>query len=642
MLLLSILATSIAFVATRRMRVPKILLLTPGRILYDQTTRLLAEGYPDIRVELGFWTGAIQRCEHFMAEGGEVVIARAGTTQILREALPLPVVDIPTTGFDLIATLAEAKKYGRKIGVLAVESMRRGVESLASILDLELLQYFMIGPDEAAEGVSDLIGRGAQVVVGGVGACLAAGQRGFPCVEMQTSDESIFIAVNEARYRLYTRHEESVRQSVMDAMLDHLPTGVVTVDAAGTVKAFNSMAESMLSRLRHQVLGKNAGEVLPELALEEVIGQGKDEAGGVLSMQDRHLVCHKTAARLGEAVVGAVATLHDVHDIQAMESSIRREVTAKGHVAPFTFKNIMGTSCAVKESVKLARHFARSDSSVLILGETGTGKELFAQSIHNESPRRDGPFVAINCAALPPQLLESELFGYVAGAFTDASKKGRAGLFEAAHRGTIFLDEIAEIDFATQGRLLRVLQEKRIMRLGSDAVTPVDIRIITATNKDLSAFVRENRFRDDLFYRLNVLRLRLPPLRERKGDIPALAGAFIRRMARRTGKPFTLTDKAAVWLSQQPWPGNIRELENILERATAISMSSALDEGVFVEIMDVPEQACPAPGGNDDAELELLLKALAAAKGHHGRAAETLGINRATLWRRLKKHGMRG
>ena len=243
------------------------------------------------------------------------------------------------------------------------------------------------------------------------------------------------------------------------------------------------------------------------------------------------------------------------------QGKLRRQVTGGRSKAKYTFRDIVGNSHALSECKAIAQRMARSDSSILITGGTGVGKELFAQSIHNASSRSQQPFIAVNCGALVESLLESELFGYEKGAFTGANKNGKQGLFELAHKGTLFLDEIGEMPLHLQVRLLRVLQEKEVVRVGGDLVIPVDVRVIAATNKDIPELIRQNRFRSDLFYRLNVLPLYIPPLVERKEDIPLLIDYFKQKLK----ADFTLTEQAEERLLAYSFPGNVRELRNCME-----------------------------------------------------------------------------
>ena len=306
---------------------------------------------------------------------------------------------------------------------------------------------------------------------------------------------------------------------------------------------------------------------------------------------------------------------------------------------------IAGSSPAIRETVEMIRRVADSDATVLVTGESGTGKELVAKALHNLSPRRDQPFVAVNCAAMPAPLLESELFGHVRGAFTDA-KRSRAGLFVQAGAGTIFLDEIGEMPIEMQVKLLRVLQERRVRPVGGDEEVPFEARVVTATNRDLETEVEEKRFREDLFYRINVVAIPVPPLRARAGDILQLAQFFLKRIAARTSKPVQgISGPAARLLMDYDWPGNVRELENCMERAVALCR---LDE---ITIDDLPAKVqehqstkivitTESPGELitlDEMERRYVRQVLGAVAGNKTHAARILGIDRRSLYRRLEE-----
>jgi two-component system response regulator HydG len=313
----------------------------------------------------------------------------------------------------------------------------------------------------------------------------------------------------------------------------------------------------------------------------------------------------------------------------------------------FDFSRIIGKGRKMKELFDFLAQVAPSEATVMILGESGTGKELVANAIHHNSPRTQQPFVKVACAALPETLLESELFGHEKGAFTGAIAR-REGRFQAAHRGTIFLDEVGEMSPAIQTKLLRVLQEREFEPVGSSRTVKVDVRVIAATNKDLGKEIKEGRFREDLFYRLNVIPIHLPPVRERKEDIPALANHFLSLYREKNKKEIKeISPKALDLLIRHDWPGNIRELENCLERAVIVA------RGELIAPADLPPAIQNLPAGKEDAEIPfpagislqeaekaLILKTLEDAGGNRSRAAEILGINRRTLQMKLKEYGM--
>jgi transcriptional regulator with PAS, ATPase and Fis domain len=370
------------------------------------------------------------------------------------------------------------------------------------------------------------------------------------------------------------------------------------------------------------------------------------------SIRGRQLVVKKTPLKAVEGKSwGALVTLKDVSEVQRLDQEIRAKNKAKGLLARFTIDDIIGTSPAVTRLKQRIRHYAKSSSAVLITGESGTGKEMVAQSMHNLSSRREGPFVAINCACLPETLLESELFGYEQGAFTGAEKKGKAGLFELAQQGTIFLDEIGDMPFPLQAKLLRVLQEKEVRRLGSDRNIPIEVRVFASTNRDLADDVRQGAFRQDLFFRLNVLNLEIPPLRERKEDIAILANRFIDKFNLETEKTVPhLSELQRCHLEKNEWNGNIRELENVIERYVLLYGSEeddghllqkfvASDRSHLTKHQNLPEVLEIQIGSLREMELEILSKLLEYSEANRSKVAELLGISRTTLWKRLKAVG---
>lgn len=360
-----------------------------------------------------------------------------------------------------------------------------------------------------------------------------------------------------------------------ELILDIVHEGVIALDREGRVTLFNRMAERILKVQGWKALGQHLEHICPELAVS--CGTGGDPVVDTLCrVGQQDLVVNRVPLIKTRVAVGAVITFKAATEIEELEDKLRRELKRKGYVARYTFEDIVFEGEAIRKVITTARKLTRGDSSILIQGESGTGKELFAQALHNASQRKGYPFVAVNCAALPHTLLESELFGYEEGAFTGAKRGGKAGLFEQAHRGTIFLDEIGDLPLELQARLLRVLQEKVVMRVGGSRVIPVDVRVIAATNRELERLVEEGAFRADLYYRLNVLPLKIPPLRQRKDDIPGLVRHFLHRLGYKHDLP---ADILEVFTSYH-WPGNVRELENCIEYMVNISDGKLLLENL--------------------------------------------------------------
>ena len=622
-----------------------IVFLAPDEEIYATATATLSEMHPDIHIEQGLLSAGVLRAHELARQGTEIIITRGGTASGIKEALPdMIVVDIPITGFDILRTVDTARKYGTRIGVVAFPSMVIGVDCLGPILGVELRHYLLRNEFEAESCVLQAFRDGVDVVIGGVITGQAARKHGVPCVLIHSGSEGILQSALEAKRIFEARLMEKLKGTLFRTVLDYSYEGVVSIDREERVVIFNPVASRITGITGTDALGKPISQVLPTLNLNRLLHTGRDELGQIIELHGTQILCNKIPILVNEKIAGAVATFQDTGKIQQWEAAIRKKIYAGGHTATFTFSDVIGASRAIRDAVAVAKEFAVTDSSVLITGETGTGKEVFAQSIHNASKRAQKPFVAINCAALPAQILESELFGYVGGAFTGANQKGKSGLLEIAHGGTLFMDEIAEMDYAIQSKLLRVIQEKKVMRLGSDRVLPVDVRIIAATNKNLKQRVSERQFRADLYYRLNVLRLRLPPLRERREDIEQFARIMLQRFEKDPARPLQWKPESIDRLIQYEWPGNIRELQNTVERVVAVCRQDFITPALVTRMMrddDADEAIGPAPIMPVAGSANEIRQALEKTRGRQLEAAKLLGISRSTLWRRMKVLGLR-
>ncbi len=367
-------------------------------------------------------------------------------------------------------------------------------------------------------------------------------------------------------------------------LVELIEDGIILTDASGVVLLSNKKARSIL---KTEIDGFNTDELLPDFPIRMEAEVTSDK---VIVVDGKDIIVNVSPIISDDRYTGNIITLKNFEETEEKQHGIRAQIARIGHGARYTFDDIVGVSSQIRESVKVAERMAKSDSSVLIIGESGTGKEVFAQSIHNGSGRSKRNFVALNCAAIPEHLLESELFGYEEGAFTGARKGGKIGYFELAHQGTIFLDEIGEMPLALQSKLLRVLEEKTVTRIGSSKLIDIDVRIIAATNKNLLELVERKEFREDLYYRINVLPLNIPPLRERKEDIPFLIDVFMENM----GKELTFSDEASKRLRSHRWNGNIRELKNVIEYLESLGKRHIETGDLPVSVFMVPEQKVSA------------------------------------------------
>ena len=533
---------------------PLIAFLAPDEEMLATARATLSKTHPDVLLEQGLLSAGVRKARTLAREGVEIVVTRGGTAAAIKEAqLGLTVVDVPITGLDMIRVLEEARHCGRHIAVIAFPMMIMGIDCLGPILDIDLRCYPIHSEFKAEANVIKALKEGAEVIIGGVIAMQASRKLNHPFVMIRSGAEGITQAILEAKRIAEVRRLEKVRSTLFQTVLDYAYEGIVSIDQDHKVVTFNPEAERITRIDGKRAIGRKIQDTLPQLKLERLLTTGKDELGQVIDVGRAQILCNKVPMRVHGTTIGAVATFQDTGKIQQWEANIRKKIYAEEHIAMFTFANVIGSSRHIRHCVAVAEQYAAADASILISGETGTGKEVFSQSIHNASKRGQQPFVAINCAALPAQILESELFGYVAGAFTGASQKGKPGLLEIAHGGTLLLDEIAEMDYSLQSKLLRVIQEKKVMRLGSDRIQHTDIRLIAVTNKNLKELVAANRFRADLYYRLNVLRLHLPPLRERPEDIEQFARTFLEKHTAQLNRRLRFSRVNPLAQDEKPW-----------------------------------------------------------------------------------------
>jgi PAS domain S-box-containing protein len=442
--------------------------------------------------------------------------------------------------------------------------------------------------------------------------------------------------------------KKSGQDHFFNVILDSVADGVFTINEKGEITFFNRAAEEITGFTKEEALGNNCFDIFranicqTNCALKQSVNTGKEIINlpiNIINKEGKEIPISISTAVLRDErgkIIGGVETFRDLSAIEELKKELRQQ---------YTFQDIVSKNHTIQEIFQILPDIAESDSTVLIQGPSGSGKELFATAIHHLSLRKDQPFVKVNCGALPDNLLESELFGYVKGAFTDA-KKDKPGRFSLANGGTIFLDEIGDMSPALQVKLLRVLQDREYEPLGGTSTTKVDVRVVAATNKDLSTLIRSRQFRDDLYYRLNVVKIDLPPLSRRREDIPLLVEHFVEKFNLKKGKNLSgVSDEVMAFLMGYGFPGNIRELENIIEHAFVMC------KGEMIELRHLPPELIESSKETilrekevskplQTAEAEVIRKALERNKGNRLRTARELGINRSTLWRKIKRYGI--
>ena len=450
--------------------------------------------------------------------------------------------------------------------------------------------------------------------------------------------------INDVVIVSHMPHQE--REQQLRTVLDSIGEGIIAINRQEVITHFNPAAERILGYLENEVLGKKIGNIVgPQAPLIDTLNSGipynnRELVVNTPKGKSHYLTSGRPLKDGNGAIIGGVAVMKAMDDVHELVYSITKPQIS-------TFAEILHVSPPMQRAINLAKLVAQNDSTVLIRGESGTGKELFARSIHTASPRCKSVFAPINCAALPDSLLESELFGYEEGAFTGAKKGGQRGLFEFADSGTIFLDEIGELSAKLQAKLLRVLQEGKVRRIGGAGEHPVNVRIIAATHRNLEEMIRTGQFREDLYYRLNVIPLHIPPLRDRKEDLPLLIDSLLLKLSHRFKKQVPrISSSAMAILTNHDWLGNVRELENVIERAVSLASQDELtqdhillDSFVMTSRQSLSE---PAPLRKlkdvlDETERDIL-QAAVKKYGASRQVGKILGLSHTAVLKRLRKY----
>lgn len=610
--------------------------------------------------------------QSFAVDDADALIGRGTAVMELRRLTEIPVVQIPITNHTIErSVLKVVELYNpQKIAVVGNYFNKMiNVDAISRSTGANIHLYTMSGgqpantKDEIERGVWQAVDEGCDAFICGIYGYEFCKKQGLNVVCNDITHQEAWCALNDAKHSAYVYRCQRLKSELYKSVLNYSFQGIVSLDENMEIQFCNAAAGQILIGAEKSAANSNMmiRNKLEDLGIIKHAGDRIKYTDMIFSQKDTHFMVNIIPIFGKDKYGGSVVLIQDISKIQKQENQIRSKLHARGHIAKYTFDDVKGESKAIRDVIEMAKVYSKAESSILIYGKTGTGKEVFAQSIHNNSLRSRGPFVAVNCAALPEHLLESELFGYVDGAFTGASKSGKLGYFLLAHNGTIFLDEIAEIPLTIQSKLLRVIQEKEINRLGDDKVTPVNVRVLCATNKNLEHMVSAGSFREDLYYRLSVLQIDLPPISSRTEDIPILAKMFLEEFSIKNSKQIKIKDSVYRELQSTEWKGNIRQLRNICERIVIICRDGfATGEDVRRAFLNQYQQ----PAGNltactstddqsaydmkkskaqsilDSIERSRIQDALQHAKGNREEAAGVLGISRATMYRKMKKYGI--
>jgi len=619
----------------------EIAIFSVSKTITQRISNVLIERKIDIPVYEFHYFDVVEKAQQLIQGGTKIIISRGGTAALLRSSLNIPVIEIAHDLHGIYRILQEARKKSQKIAAVGFPQFCNVLRHYQNMTSDEFKICQVYNHYDIENVVKNLADNEYQLVIGGLTVAEMAKKYDLNVIMGDTDNISIEQALDVAASMLKYINTESMKLAMSWSALNQSREGVMCLDPSGEIININARGFSLFQcNVGEKIFKKEAWKALFASIINE------------LDVKEQALEID------GETVHVAVKHFSNKHGFYTIITGVKPEQNGwsssrsgkksdhKGFTTTYSFADIIGQSAVMSAAIAQARIYAAHDLPVTILGETGTGKELFAQSIHHASPRSAEPFIAINCAAIPESLLESELFGYADGAFTNARRGGKPGIFEMAMNGTVFIDEISEAPLAVQIKLLRILQEKRFSRIGGDTLISANFRLLTASNKPLAAEVEAGAFRQDLWYRINILELCLPALKARSGDVMLIIDDLLAKH----GKPLAFSAGAVDFLNRYPWPGNIRELQAAVLRLVVLFDGRTVDVDVLHSLCHLAAPATQAAAMPAVDEVDLLKKqeqtliasVIGQTAGDRARAAVILGISATTLWRKMKVYGIDG
>lgn len=585
----------------------------------------------------------------------DIIITGNINKKIFERNCDIPTISFKITSYDILTNIVKVYKDYKSIAIaIPADQGLYDFSFLSKMFGVNIQMIFFENEIQLKNEIKEFAITGG-IVIGSSLSVSIARDYNLDGRIVYTLQSTIDDSINRAKEIIYFKEKEKKVKLETESMINTIKDGILSTNFDGEITLINPTAIRMLGIKNSSIIGRSVKEVISTDLINWFLKEEIIE-NSILNVNNHALVMNKVPITLKKITKGYIYVFHDITKIQKMDNRYRIKSKKSSWVAKNSFDDIVCKSKAMKKVVDHAKRFAETNSTILIKGDTGTGKEMVAQSIHNHSSRREFPFVPINCAALPDNLLESELFGYKDGAFTGASQKGKKGLFEIAHKGTIFLDEINSTSISFQVKLLRVLQEREIVPIGSDEVVNVDIRIIVATNANLFDLIAEDKFRADLYYRLNVLEISIPSLKDRIEDLPVLISNYYKRYSVFFNVIKFKIGFISKILSFYDFPGNVRELNNILERFMLLcEINNLEDETYLKEILldnidskniNVPDLDCPLQINDKNNSYEEVLQNYERNlikyyyqkyEGNKTKLAKSMNITRSTLYKKLNE-----
>ena len=623
----------------------EIVIFSVSKTITQRIMNVLIERKLDVPVYEFRYSDVLDKANEMIQSGAKIIISRGGTAALLRNNISIPVIEIAHDFHGVYRILQQAKIKSQKIAAVGFPQFCNALRHYQNMTNEEFKICQVYNHNDIENVIKNLSENDYHTVIGGLTVAEMAKKYNLNAIMGDTDNISIEQAINEADSLLKYLNRENTKLIMSHAALNQAREGIMCIDQLGEIININAIGLSLFQcHVGDKIFKKEAfKDIYPSIINElDIKEQAVDINGQTIFISIRHFSNRQTSYSI-------ITGLNQESSL--WQNSISKKSKLRGFSTTWSFDDIIGQSPAIRDVIKKAKLCARHELPIHILGDTGTGKELFAQSIHNHSARSHGPFIAINCAAIPESILESELFGYADGAFTSARKGGKPGVFEMAMNGTVFIDEISEAPLSVQVKLLRVLQEKQFSRLGGDTLITADFRLITASNKDLRPLVASGEFRQDLYYRINILELSLPALCQRPGDIMPL----IQHLLHQQGKQITFTPDAVDFLHGYRWPGNIRELQAVIYRLIVLVDIDRVSKEILLQVSQIsPDDDnegshLPATGVTSDEtdllkkqEKRLITHVIEKTDGDRTKASVMLGISPTTLWRKLKQHNISG
>lgn len=628
-----------------------ILFIAPSEQLAERAQEIVLERNMDVSIKVSYLEAAKKYVEEGLRNGTKVVISRGGSVYLLRQYFTnVPIIATKLTSGCYINAFEKIRGIQEPIAFFSVPEIQENVRSLCYLMNVDARYYRFSDEESAEEAVKAALRDGCVYGIGGVLTKIYAEKHNLEYVTLENNREDIELALSAAKQLLKSITDGERRRRALKLRLERYETifnythdGIIAIDRQGYVEVVNRQADEMLPLKNKPYEGKKIEEILPETKLPSVLRSGEKEIDELMKVGNTIINTNRVPIIIDDKVEGVVATFRDIESVHTSEQKIRSRLHRKGLASRYRFTDMIGESRAFQRTIRMAKSYAKTNSSILLQGELGSGKEMFAHSIHHASKRSKGPFVTVDCDNYSARALQAELVGYEDGASPFGNKGYQESAFERAHGGTLFLDKVASAPKMIQSLLVRVIESREVRRLGSDHVIPIDVRIIAATRYDLNERVREGEFLGELMYELSVLTLKIPPLRDRGDDWRMLCENrfhfFLGSEYRQYAKEVQTIEK---YLQGYTWKGNAHEVSNVVERVCVLLKNGmAVEEIIPALPIDSSSQLINEKVTFDKWNKAAVIEALSSCQFNISKAARMLNCSRSTLYNKMKKYDIK-